>query len=107
MTLERWLHTRVPAPPAALAARILEAVEASPRAPDAHHADALLDAGQALLRQLLRADRTSRHGAIDLLAADALVTYAFEAAAAEPDRIRHQADEAMQMLASLAAGEAS
>lgn len=107
MTLESWLHARVPAPPAALASRIRELVDAVPRAPGAPHADVLLDAGQTLLRQLLGADRTSRHGAIDLLAADALVTYAFEAAASDPDRIGSRADAAMQLLAALATGEPS
>ena len=102
MTLEAWLQSRVPPPPPALAQRIREALMASP-ATDAPSADALLHAGERLLSTLLGADHLTRNGALDLLTADALVTYAFEAAASEPERIGDRARGAMIRLSALAA----
>ncbi len=102
MTLDAWLQTRVPAPPPALAARIREALAATSSPPDAVSADVLLDAGEQLLRTLLEADHLTRNAAVDLLTADALVTYAFEAAADEPERIQARAQVAMARLAALA-----
>lgn len=102
MTIEAWLQTRVPAPPPALVRRIREALDAVPAAPDAAPAEVLLEAGERLLRGLLGADHLTRNAAVDLLTADALVTYAFEAAASEPERIQERARVAMSRLASLA-----
>lgn len=106
MTLDAWLQARVPAPPPALVRRMREALEAMPASPDAAHAETLLDAGEQLLRGLLGADHLTRNGAVDLLTADALVTYAFEAAAGEPERIQERARVAMMRLAALATEEA-
>lgn len=62
----------------------------------------LLAAGERLVAGLLRGDRTSRDSALDLLTADALVTYAFEAAGADPAGIDTHAGAAMARIASLA-----
>lgn len=102
MTLDAWLQSRVPAPPPALVRRMREALDASP---GAAHAELLVDAGERLLRGLLGADHLTRNGAVDLLTADALVTYAFEAAAAEPERVQERARLAMSRLAALATEE--
>src|SRR5687767_3046785 len=99
MTLDAWLQSRVPLPPPALAKRIREALAATDIAPGAPTAEALLDAGEKLLATLLGADHLTRNGALDLLTADALVTYAFEASATEPDRMQERAANAMTRLA--------
>lgn len=63
--------------------------------------EALLVAGEALLARLLNHDRTTREAALDLLAADALVTYAFEAAAEDGTPIAERARKAMVQIATL------
>jgi hypothetical protein len=80
----QWLAARLPAPPVALADRIVAAVratEAAYRAPGASRTLPTLlgDAGVDLLRSTLR--HSGDDVALDLLAADALLTYACEAAA--------------------------
>lgn len=62
-----------------------------------------VDAGHRLVAALLRANSTSRDSALDLLTADALVTYAFEAASASPADIERTAASAMVQIAALGA----
>jgi hypothetical protein len=69
-----WFEGRVPAPPAALAARLAEAASDGTE-PEALAAAALERLGAAI------AACPSRNAALDLLAADGLLTYVFEAAA--------------------------
>ena len=76
-TLAAWLSGRRPAPPVALAGRLTEAVADEAGAPPT----ALAGLGAGLLDQVTRATKQDRRQALDLLAADALVTYAFEAQA--------------------------
>jgi hypothetical protein len=64
--------------------------------------ESYLAAGELLLTGLLSGDCTSRDCALDLLAADALVTYAFELAAGDPSRIGERAQQATARLAALA-----
>jgi hypothetical protein len=59
-------------------------------------ADACLDAATELLGELLSRPSAGRESALDLLAVDALVTYAFEAAAKNPETLASRADRAMQ-----------
>lgn len=106
MTLDLWLETRVPVPPPALARRIRQAVHAAPAADGAPLPEVLLAAGEHLLRQLVEGDATTRSAATDLLAADALVTYAFEASASDPHLVLPRAEAAMRRLAALAAEKA-
>lgn len=61
-----------------------------------------LGAGELLLTRLIGADCTSRNCALDLLAADALVTYAFELAGDDPARIEVRAELATARFAALA-----
>ena len=75
--LLRWLETRRPTPPAALAAH-LAAPLADARAPLPTH---LADLGRSVLARVAAAPEEGRALALDLLAADAFVTYAFEAQA--------------------------
>lgn len=103
VTAEQWLVAREPVPPSSLAdrlrralARLGDADRAAPRA------EVYLSAGERLLGELLREGCTSRESALDLLAADALITYAFEAASLEPDLLEARARRAMVRIAALA-----
>jgi hypothetical protein len=71
-----WLASRAPLPPAALAKRIADAVGDVTCSRAALPA-ALVDHALGLLRSI----GSTRDSADDLLAADALITYAMEAAA--------------------------
>ena len=97
MTVGDWLNTRQPQPPAALLARLEAVLGVALEEPEE-----FLAAGELLVSSLLRGDRTSRDSALDLLTADALVTYAFEAAGAHPGDIDAHAGDAMARIASLA-----
>jgi hypothetical protein len=82
-----------------------DALDSSHRALGAAPAEtpeSYLAAGERLLTQLLSGDCSSRDCALDLLAADALVTYAFELAADDPSRIGERAQQATARLAALA-----
>ncbi|HEX7122070.1 MAG TPA: hypothetical protein VF178_06825 [Gemmatimonadaceae bacterium] len=102
MILHEWLGGEGPPPPPALARRIAELAapfDASPGdAPQRY-----LMAAEAALRRLVQAGPATRASALDLLAIDALVTYAFEVATAEPDRLVPFAREAMVRLAAVRA----
>jgi hypothetical protein len=69
---------------------------------DAAAADALLDVADAVMRDVLVAGCLTRDAALDLLAVDALVTYAFEAAADDPARLDDRTDRALARIAALA-----
>jgi len=100
-TVARWLADRVPAPPAALLQRLEEALSGDAERDVRDAADVCLAAGERLLAAVLRDEEASRHCALDLLAADALVTYAFEAASAQPAELAARATRAMGRIASL------
>jgi hypothetical protein len=105
MTVREWLAQRQPAPPAALLARV-EAVLGDAMGESAGTAaEACLRAGERLVMELLRGDCASRETALDLLAADALVTYAFEAAAETPATLAATASAAMERIVSLDAAQ--
>jgi hypothetical protein len=87
-------------PPVSLRARLDGVLAASPRVGDVHAQ--LLDSGCDMLRDLLAAGRTDRDAALDLLTADALVTYAFEAAADAPDVLDGRAAAAMRAISMVA-----
>lgn len=72
-----WLAARRPAAPPTLVEPMTRWLEDSP----ANLPDHLARAGRALLERVLSRPRGGRELALDLLAADALVTYAFEAQA--------------------------
>ena len=97
----RWLEGRRPAPPPALAERLRDALADVAGAADESVAERCLAAGERLLAGLLARGCGSRDAALDLLAADALVTYAFEAASAEPARLEERARRAMANLATI------
>ena len=101
MTLGDWLMTRNPPPPPALATRLHTLLGAELGAPSAEIPDRCMTAAEQLLTTLMDSAGTSRDAALDLLAADALVTYAFEAAGDEPTRLEDRARHAMRRIAAL------
>ena len=95
-----WIRGRSPAAPAQLLARVAEmtagrVIETTPGA-------ALISAGEAGMAAVLRAGCLTRDTALDLLAVDALVTYAFEAAADEPEALETLSGDALVRIAALA-----
>ncbi|HTG53535.1 MAG TPA: hydantoinase/oxoprolinase family protein, partial [Gemmatimonadaceae bacterium] len=80
MTIGAWLDARRPAPPENLAARVRRALGPSLERPESDVVASCLGAVEKLLLSLRDDPEAGREVALDLLAADALVTYAFEAA---------------------------
>jgi len=100
--LQLWLDSRYPEAPEALKGRIAQVVAEHPEWNAMPRAEALVEAGEILLEHVLAAAPKDREAALDLLAADACVTYAFEAAADEPAQFTERADRAMRRIAALA-----
>ncbi|MEO5903411.1 MAG: hypothetical protein ABIQ55_05300 [Gemmatimonadaceae bacterium] len=98
MTLSEWLATRKPPPPAALVERLRDIIGAEALETQAS-ASVLLEKGIATLRSAL----SDRDGALDLLAADALITYSMEAAAEGCATMDETAADAIQRIARGAA----
>ena len=107
MMLEEWLDRRELAPPPALRRRLDEAAADGANTAALPIADAALEAALRLLGRLLRGANSSRAGALELLAVDALMTYAFEAAADQPDRLEALGAEAMERIAAAATENAA
>lgn len=107
MTLSEWLEGRTPCPPATLADRVRSALgpelDRDVDAGDGRAHAALLAAARSLLAATPGCESPGRSAALDLLAADALVTYAFELAAEDPETIDSLADSAMRDFGALAA----
>jgi hypothetical protein len=101
MTIGEWLATRTPAPPPQLMRRVRDALGAAVDDDAAFATDRCVDAAETLVAALLRDGRTARDSAPELLAADALVTYAFEAAADDPGGLQRRTRDAMVRLARL------
>ena len=94
MTLGEWLDARDPAPPAALADALRAELNEVLDVPIAEAPGAFLKAGERVLQRVLKAEPQTPAVAPDLLLADALVTYAFEAvaeSAADADRLAREA----------------
>lgn len=82
MTIAEWLSTLTPAPPARLMERMVQLLGRRGSEPAAETPRVLIHAARDTVERLLRERRFSRDGALDLLVADAFMTYAFEHAAA-------------------------
>ena len=104
-----WLDRRADAAPASLRPRLAESVRATTDAGDGSLVELSTRAGERLLARLLVHGCGPRSAAPDLLAADALVTYAFEAAAEDESMsaksIEDSAAQAMARIAALGAHE--
>ena len=103
MTIGEWLATRAPKPPENLAARITRALGPAASADEGDTVIACLDATMVLLASLRDDPDAGREVALDLLAADALMTYAFEAAAQDPLTLSAVAKGAMWRVGEVAA----
>jgi hypothetical protein len=94
---------RAPSPPSALARRMQSALDDASVGGSQPSPEAAMEAALSLLDSLARDPEPSRRGALSLLAADALVTYAFENAANVPDGLEDRAADAMRRITRVAA----
>jgi hypothetical protein len=76
-----WVGERLPTAPPALRERVTFQLGDAGRAASGEAAEQLAAAGVRVVDSLISTDCAARQNAIDLLAADALVTYAIESAA--------------------------
>ena len=106
MNANEWLQSRRPRPPATLVERLELAVTPFSSDTTMSRSEIFAGAAAAILSDLIPPAAsemsTRRQVAIDLLAADALVTYAIEAAAEECDAFGQNVDGVIARLASLA-----
>ena len=94
-----WIEGRSPEAPDALRAHMRALVAGRRELDGLPIAEALLAAGETALARVLAAEGgAGRETALDLLAADAFVTYAFEAAADEPGTVSARAEAAMLLI---------
>ena len=98
-----WLASRMPEAPPALTERVRELLESHSEWERIPRVDAFIKASEALLRRVLQGGAVARANALDLLAADACVTWAFEAAADDPGTIAAHAERTAQGIAAIAA----
>jgi len=96
-----WFRAREQEVPATLAAQLRGTLAEVSRDADTHMADRLVEAGVELAATVARAAPMTRAQALDLLTADALITYAFEAAADDPAQLVARADAAMRAIAAV------
>lgn len=103
MTASEWIAQARPEAPEALLARVRAVLGAEPTWSSLGVAEALLEAADTLLDEVLRDGEAGRDRALDLLAADACVTWAFEAAADDPATLGDRAQRTMQRLGRVVA----
>jgi hypothetical protein len=104
VTVGDWLREKEPAPPARLAGRIETAIAPRRAEPAANAAEVCLEACESLLADVAGRTSQGRESALDLLAADALATYALEAAADTPATLEARALDALKRLTAIAGG---
>jgi hypothetical protein len=100
-TVGEWFAIRTPVPPPRLRERMELALGDSAGKPVGDTSPACLDAALTLLERVATADVGGRDDAVDLLAADALVTYALEFLADDPERFHEEATRAMRRFGQL------
>jgi hypothetical protein len=98
-----WLAARARAAPPALTACVSDLLDSHPEWAALPRVDAFIAASELLLRRVLEGGAVARAQALDLLAADACVTWAFEAAADDPGTIANRAERATRGIAAIAA----
>jgi hypothetical protein len=99
MDIKSWLRARRPSPPERLVAR-MEAALGKTNATT--QSGALVEAAAKILEDLARHGANDRSAAIDLLAADALITYAIEAAIEDVATFPEQTDAMIARVAETA-----
>ena len=98
-----WLVSRdIDAPPE-LTACVRDLLASRPEWERLGRADAFILASEQLLRRVLINGAVARTSALDLLAADACVTWAFEAASDDPRTVPGLAERATKGIAAIAA----
>lgn len=102
MSHAAWVAARGDGAPAALIAHVQAVLAADEGSASLPVAEALLRAGETLLAAALKDSEAGRAVALDLLAADTCVTWAFEAEADTPGSLPARAEVAMQRIAGLA-----
>jgi hypothetical protein len=100
-TLGGWLASRTPPPPEILRSRIVLALGPAVENDVADTERVCLDAAERVLSRLFVGGDGERREAADLLAADALVTYALEFAADNPKDFAERATLAIQRFGQL------
>jgi len=103
MTEPDWLSRRTPPPPDELATAIREALRARDITTDAPSSMELLETAQSLLQKVLETECAAREAALDLLTADALVTYALEVGNEAPNGLGDFSARALTTLANAGA----
>jgi hypothetical protein len=104
-TVGGWLASRTPSPPELLRSRIVLALGGALEQDVSETEGLCLDAAERVLASMVGEGCGERHEAADLLAADALVTYALEFAADAPERFDAHAARAMERFARLHEGD--
>ena len=105
-TVGEWLASRTPPPPEPLRARIVLALGAAQHADVADTERVCLEAAERVLSGLFGDGGGERREAADLLAADALVTYALEFATDAPQAFAEHATRAMERFGQMHAERA-
>jgi hypothetical protein len=103
-TVGEWLASRTPPPPELLRLRIVGALGSGQERGVAETERVCLEAAERVLAGLFGDGGGARRDAADLLAADALVTYALEFAADDPERFADRATHAIERFGRLQAG---
>ena len=101
MTIGHWLSSGTPPPPAALSDRLEQLLAPALSRPADEMTEVCLETMERIVADLLSEGRAGRDRALDLLAADALVTYAFEAASERPELLPERAGAAMRRIGAL------
>jgi hypothetical protein len=102
MSPAEWMRARAGDAPEPLLGRVEEILAGLDLPAGSPIAEALLRAGEVLLDAVLQAHAGEGRGvALDLLAADACVTWAFEAAADAPGTLGARAEAAMNRIAAV------
>lgn len=100
MNAAAWIEAASPDAPERLVARVQDVLRAHPAWASLPVPEALVEAADALLDLVLAdGEGAPRDRALDLLAADACVTWAFEAAADDPAALGARARATMERLA--------
>jgi hypothetical protein len=101
VTVGAWLAGRTPPPPDLLRSRIVMALGDALDRDVAETDRVCLEAAERVLARQFGAGGGQRSDAADLLAADALVTYALEFAADAPERFEEHATRAIERFGQL------
>ena len=101
LTVGAWLASRTPPPPEPLRSRIVLALGGALEHDVADTERVCLEAAERVLGRLFGEGGGERREAADLLAADALVTYALEFAADAPERFADRATRALERFGQL------